>query len=207
MSCVAGQLMPVSVPVVAQEDVLEVVLAGPDRLHLVAAAALTTASAEPSKPTVSVRAVGVDVGDARQRRNSPAVDRRGELDLEPLDGDLAEVLQRVDDDEPPLAQDREPVGDPLDLRQRVRGEEHRATLGADLAEQRVEALLHERIEAGDRLVKDQQLGLVHERLDQAELLAVAGRELAGSGGRGRRRSARASESRTRGSTPPRSSAR
>ena len=31
---------------------------------------------------------------------------------------------------------------------------------------------------GDRLVQDQQLGLVHERLDQAELLPVAGRQLA-----------------------------
>ena len=49
---------------------------------------------------------------------------------------------------------------------------------SDLREQRVEALLDERIEAGDGLVEDQELGLVHERLDEAELLAVAGRELA-----------------------------
>jgi len=42
----------------------------------------------------------------------------------------------------------------------------------------VEAALHERVEAGDRLVEDQQLGLAHERLDQPDLLAVAGRELA-----------------------------
>ena len=50
--------------------------------------------------------------------------------------------------------------------------------GADLPQQRVEALLHQRIEAGDRLIQDQQLGLVHEGLDQAELLPVAGRQLA-----------------------------
>ncbi len=55
---------------------------------------------------------------------------------------------------------------------------HGPACGADLAQQRVEALLHERIQPGDRLIQDQQLGLVHERLDQAELLPVAGRELA-----------------------------
>jgi hypothetical protein len=42
----------------------------------------------------------------------------------------------------------------------------------------VKALLHKRIQAGDRLIQDQQLGLVHEGLDQAELLPVAGRKLA-----------------------------
>jgi hypothetical protein len=42
----------------------------------------------------------------------------------------------------------------------------------------MEALLHQRVETGDRLVQDQQLGVVHERLDQADLLAIAGRELA-----------------------------
>ena len=41
----------------------------------------------------------------------------------------------------------------------------------------MEAALDERVEPGDRLVEDQQLGLVHERLDQPELLAVAGRQL------------------------------
>ena len=46
-----------------------------------------------------------------------------------------------------------------------------------LGEQRVETLLDERVEPCDRLVEDQQLGLVHERLNQAELLAVTGREL------------------------------
>ena len=41
----------------------------------------------------------------------------------------------------------------------------------------MEALLHERIEPRDRFVEDQQLGLVHEGLDLAELLPVPGREL------------------------------
>ena len=42
----------------------------------------------------------------------------------------------------------------------------------------MEALLDERVEARDRLVEDQQLRLVHERLDETELLAIARRELA-----------------------------
>ena len=77
--------------------------------------------------------------------------------------------------EPALAKDRQPVCDALHLRQRVRGEEHGASLGADLAEERVKALLHQGIQAGDRLIQDQQFGFVHERLDQSELLPVAGR--------------------------------
>jgi hypothetical protein len=42
----------------------------------------------------------------------------------------------------------------------------------------VEALLNQRIKPRDRLVENQQLGLVHERLDEAELLAVTRRQLA-----------------------------
>ena len=60
----------------------------------------------------------------------------------------------------------------------MRREEDGPSLRGDLPEERVEALLDQRVETGDRLVEDQQLGLVHEGLDQAELLAVAGRELA-----------------------------
>ena len=143
-----------------------------------AAAAFTTASADPSNPTVTVVPVGPDFGDSWECAELVAVDGCGELDLQALDGDLAEVLERVDDHEPALAEDRQAVGDALDLRQGVRGQEHRAALGADLAEERVKALLHEGIQTGDRLIQDQQLGFVHEGLDQSELLSVAGRQLA-----------------------------
>ena len=119
----------------------------------------------------------------RARRAARAAPRSGghgarELDLQPLDGDRPEVLERVDGDQAPAPQDRHAVGHALDLRQRVRGEEDGPALRDDLPEQRVEALLHQRVEPGDRLVEDQQLRLVHEGLDQPELLAVAGRELA-----------------------------
>jgi hypothetical protein len=42
----------------------------------------------------------------------------------------------------------------------------------------VELLLHERVEPAGRLVEHEQLGFVHERLDQADLLLVALRQVA-----------------------------
>src|SRR5688572_22647364 len=47
-----------------------------------------------------------------------------------------------------------------------------------LGDHRQELLLHQRIETGRRLVEDDQLRLVEERLNQADLLAVAARQLA-----------------------------
>jgi hypothetical protein len=78
-----------------------------------------------------------------------------------------EALQRVHHDEPPASQYRDPVCDPLDLGQRVRGEKDGPSARCNLPEQRVEALLDQRIEPRDRLVQDQRLGVVHERLDEA----------------------------------------
>ena len=141
-------------------------------------AVLTTASADPANATVRVRPFAVTSVTPWRDAELILGDRRGEFELESLHRDLAEVLQCVDDDESPLAEDGEPMGDPLHLRQGVGREEHRATLGTDLFEEGVEALLHERVEARDRLVKDQQLRLMHERLHETELLAVTGRQLA-----------------------------
>ena len=59
----------------------------------------------------------------------------------------------------------------------MRGEQNGAALVADLGQQLVEVALNERVQAGDRFVEDQQLGVVHERLDEPELLPVAGRQL------------------------------
>ena len=73
------------------------------------------------------------------------------------------------------------MGDTLDLRQGVRGQKDRPALGADLAEQFMKVLLDQRIETGDRLIQDQQLGLASKRSTNA--------------------------SRTRRSTPPRRSER
>ena len=164
--------------VVLQEDVLEVLLAGANRAHLVLGRGLHHGVGGALESHGHGASLGMHLRDAGQRAKLGNVDRLAELDLEALDGNLAKVLERVDDDQPALAKDRQTVGDALDLRQRVRRQEHRAALGAHLSQQRVEALLDERIQPGDRFVQDQQLGLVHEGLDQADLLPVPGRQVA-----------------------------
>jgi hypothetical protein len=60
----------------------------------------------------------------------------------------------------------------------MRGKKDGPPLRGNLPEERVKALLNQRIEPRNRLIEDQQLGLVHERLDQAELLTVTRRQLA-----------------------------
>ena len=84
----------------------------------------------------------------------------------------------------------------------MRREEDRSPLSGGLTQQTVEGLLDERIEAGDRLIEDQQLGLVHERLDESSFwrLPVESSSI-GRPSSVSKRSARAS--RTCLSTPPR----
>lgn len=77
--------------------------------------------------------VGLRLANLRDRLEFLGRGLSDELDLQVLDGDRAQVLQRVDDDESPLAQHRDPVGHPLDLRERVRGEKDRSTFFAHLS--------------------------------------------------------------------------
>ncbi len=56
---------------------------------------------------------------------------------------------------------------------------HAWALGADALDQIPELAPRERIDAGGRLVEDQQVGVVDQRAAQAELLLHAARELAG----------------------------
>ena len=58
------------------------------------------------------------------------------------------------------------------------GEEHRPSLGGDLAHHRLELTLHQRVESCAGLVHDQHRGSVHEGLDESYLLPVAGRQIA-----------------------------
>ena len=90
----------------------------------------------------------------------------------------AEIGDAFDRDELAVADDADPVGDSLHLGQGVAGEEDGAALGGDLAHHRLELSLHQRIETGARLVHDQHVGLVHERLDQPDLLPVPRRQVA-----------------------------
>ena len=82
---------------------------------------------------------------------------------EPIDDDLAVV------------DDRDPVARLLDLVEEVRREDHRASLVDERAEQVAELEDAGRVEAVDRLVEDQQLGVGEQAAGDAEALAHAQR--------------------------------
>ena len=101
-------------------------------------------------------------------------------------------------------QDRDPVAEHLDVRDDVRGEEHRDAGGAQAGDEVAHLAAPDRVEPAHRLVEENDFGIVHERLGQAhplqhalgELpeLAVPGRlvevhaaqEIGGAGPAGRR---------------------
>ena len=60
--------------------------------------------------------------------------RSSKPDIEPPHGDRVQVFERVHDGEPTPPQDRDPVGHPLHLRQRVRGQKHRPALRHHIAD-------------------------------------------------------------------------
>ncbi len=69
------------------------------------------------------------------------------------------------------------IGDLLDLRDLMRGEEHGHLLARDVRDERLQHLLgHRRIEARRRLVENQQLGAAAEREQQGQLRARAARQ-------------------------------
>ena len=168
------------VAVVAQEDLLEVVVAAADRAHLVGGDGLDqrvgrALEGDDQVPPVERRPPG--------RRGARAAPRpAGTSPANSISSRWTAIARRFSSESTTTSRPRRRIATRSATRstsrQRVRGQEHRAALRGDLAEQRVEALLHQRVEPGDRLVEDQQLRLVHERLDQPELLAVARRELA-----------------------------
>ncbi|CAN0627283.1 protein of unknown function [Burkholderia multivorans] len=55
---------------------------------------------------------------------------------------------------------------------------HAAMLGAQIVDERPELAARQRIDAGGRFIEDQQVGIVHERAAQAELLLHPARQLA-----------------------------
>ena len=104
-------------------------------------------------------------------------DRAGEAQLHLVVGEVAQAFDAVHLDQPAVADDRDPIAGPLHLGQDVAREEDRAALVLGLADQGIERLLHERVEAGGRLIEDQQLRPMLERDDEADLLLVALRVL------------------------------
>ena len=94
-----------------------------------------------------------------RRAGPPAAARRARAARAPpqvLDGALVDDAAGADQ--------RHPLAQPLHLGQHVRGQEDGAPGVAAPAQQREEALLHQRVEALAGLVQDQQLGVVLERL-------------------------------------------
>jgi hypothetical protein len=115
----------------------------------------------------------------RDRRQLCRADRVRELDGHAVIAAPAHLRDVLDRREPPFADDRDAIADALDLAEVVRGQEHGSAARLVLADDRQELLLHERVEARGRLVEDEQLRPVEERLDEPDLLPVAARQLAG----------------------------
>ena len=88
-----------------------------------------------------------------------------------------QVLRRVDGDDPALVDDDDALAGLRDLGKDVRAEDDRVVAG-EAANQlaRLDDLL--RVEARGRLVEDQHLRVVNQRLGEADALPVALRELA-----------------------------
>ena len=93
-------------------------------------------------------------------------------------GEVAQGFDAVDLDEDAVADDRHAVAGLLDLGQDVRAQEHGAARVLGLADDAVELLLDERVQAGRGLVEQEQVRPVLEGDDQADLLFVALRVLA-----------------------------
>ena len=81
-------------------------------------------------------------------------------------------------DQPSLPDDRDAVADALHLGEDVRRKEDGPAFGLEPVEDLVERALHQRVEALGRLVENRQLGIVLQRLDDADLLAHAARVVA-----------------------------
>ena len=86
---------------------------------------------------------------------------------------VAKLRQAAGLDDAPLAHDRDPVRQGLDLGEDMAGQQNRATRRLHLADGLLEDCLHQRIEAGSGLVEQQQVHVRGERGDQRHLLPIA----------------------------------
>ncbi len=111
-----------------------------------------------------------DTGEALELRQRH---RAGEAELDLVVGEIAQGVDAVDLDDAALTDDGHPVAGLLHLGQDVAGEEDRPSLRLGLSDELEERLLDERIEAGRRLVEDEQLRPVLEGDDEPDLLLVA----------------------------------
>jgi hypothetical protein len=86
---------------------------------------------------------------------------------------LAQLGERALGDQPAGGDDADPVGHPLGDLQNMRRHDHRAAGANAIAEQSLDVTRRQRIEAGQRLVEDNEPGIVHQRARQRHLLAHA----------------------------------
>ena len=100
-----------------------------------------------------------------------------EPDRDVADRCCSEIVDGFGGDDAPVADDRHPLAEVLDLVEHVGRQEHRGALGDDLAAEGLELPLDEWIESRGRLVQHDQLGPVHERRHQRDLLPVPTRQV------------------------------
>ncbi len=86
---------------------------------------------------------------------------------------MAQVGERARLDHPTGPDDAHPVAQALDLGQDVAGEQDGPAAVAEPAHAGLEAALHDRVQAGRRLVEEQQVHLGGQRCHQRHLLSVA----------------------------------
>ena len=90
---------------------------------------------------------------------------------------LADFVERAGDDQLPAIDDRHAIGNLFDLRDLMRGEEHRHVLVRHMRHHRLQRLLgHRGIESRRRLVDNQQLRAAAQREKQREFRPHAARE-------------------------------
>ena len=97
----------------------------------------------------------------------------GEVNFKAANSPFLEDIDVLHGNKASLADDANAVADSLHLGHDVRGKEDRTSLRPGLADEPVEFLLHEGVEADGGLIENEQLGFIHESLDKAYLLPVA----------------------------------
>ena len=118
---------------------------------------------------------GVTGSPQRGERGGQLLRALADLDREHVAG-LGHRRDAVGAQQPAALDGDERVADPLDLAEQVRADHHGdAELGADPVDQRQHGVPAGRVEAVGRLVEQQQVGVVHQRLGELDPLLHAGR--------------------------------
>ena len=142
------------------------------------AAAATVPTSRASRPVTAKRPVGLgrDVGAAVDQEHAEA------LGLGGVDSDVAgaaapdDVVDAAFGDQAAPAHDDEPVGGQCHLAHQVAGDQHRAALVGERAQQLADPPDALGVEAVDRLVEEEGAGVAEQRGGDAEALAHAERE-------------------------------